>query len=172
MAPSCSLDIHPCILPFKRSHTAHGWILFHFTHSPSSQLLSHHFHCCSCFSLALSPLIFLNHPSGENRSLPQSGTNCFVRFTNPEPNPDKRTLVKAAVLFVFARITDCAVIRVFIVQLWMQGERKKERGRGKGPWSLTAHQSCHKNEAGAKWQEMLWAQMIRAQTATDKKPLL
>lgn len=65
--------------------------------------------------LLLSPLIYLNHPPGENRSPPQSGTNCFVRFTNPEPNPDKRTLVRTAVLFVFARVTDCAVIKVFIV---------------------------------------------------------
>lgn len=67
--------------------------------------------------LLLSPLIYLNHPPGENRSPPQSGTNCFVRFTHPEPNPDKRSLVRTAVLFVFARVTDCAVIKVFIVPL-------------------------------------------------------
>lgn len=67
--------------------------------------------------LLLSPLIYLNHPPGENRSPPQSGTNCFVRFMNPEPNPDKRTLVRTAVLFVFARVTDCNVIKVFIVLL-------------------------------------------------------
>ena len=65
--------------------------------------------------LLLSPLIYLNHPPGENRSPSQSGTNCVVRFMNPEPNPDKRTLVRTAVLFVFARVTDCAVIKVFIV---------------------------------------------------------
>lgn len=70
--------------------------------------------------LLLSPLIYLNHPPGENRSPPQSGTNCFVRFMNPEPNPDKRTLVRTAVLFVFAWVIcfclrDCTVIKVFIV---------------------------------------------------------
>lgn len=89
--------------PWSNSFPFHSFLL--------SQLLSHHFHCCSCFS----PLIYLNHPPRENRSPPQSGTNCFVRFTNPEPNPDKRTLVRTAVLFVFARVTDCAVIKVFIV---------------------------------------------------------
>lgn len=98
-----------------------------------------------------APLIYLNPPPGENRSPPQSGTNCFVRFTDPEPNPDKRTLVRTAMLFVCARLADCGVIKVFIVQLC------SNCGCREG--SLAAHQSCHKSEAGAKWQERLWAQM-------------
>lgn len=64
-----------------------------------TQLLSHHFHCYFCSTVLLISDIFKPSPWGENRSPPQSGTNCFVRFTNPEPNPDKRTLVRTAVLF-------------------------------------------------------------------------
>lgn len=106
----------------------------------------------SLLFLLLSPQICLNYPPGGNRSPPQSGTNCFVRFMNPEPNPDKRTLVRTALLFVFAGVTDCAVIKVFIVPL--RCSYVWERA-----WSLTAHQSCHKYGAGAKLQKMLRAQM-------------
>lgn len=132
-------------IPFKCSHTTHDWILTHFSLLNCSLTIS------TVISASLSStLIYLNHPPGENRSAPQSGTNCFVRFTNPEPNPDKRTLVRTAVLFVYARVTDCGVIKVFIVPLCCNC------GCG---GSLAAHQSCHKYGAGAKWQEMLWAQI-------------
>lgn len=110
--------IHPSIL-FKCSHSTHGWILFHFTHS-----LSVAFSPFPLLFLLLSPLIYLNHPPGENRSLSQSGTNCFVRFTNPEPNPDKRFLVRAVSLFVFARVKRlCYYQSIYcatVLYLWMQ----------------------------------------------------
>lgn len=91
--------------------------------------------------LLLSTLIYLNLPPGENRSLPQSGTNCFVRFMSPEPNPDKRSLVRPLCYLFFAKVTDWAVIKVcFVPPCCICGDRKAR--------SLTAHQSCHIKDKG------------------------
>lgn len=103
--------------------------------------------------LLLSPLIYLNHPPGENRSPPQSGTNCFVRFTNPEPNPDKRTLVRTAVLFVFAGVSDCAVIKVFTVPMCCSC------GCGEGPEASQHIKAVTNMAPGPEWREILRAQM-------------
>lgn len=79
--------------------------------------------------LLLSPLIYLNHPPGENRSPPQSGTDCFVRFMNPEPNPDKRTLVQNRCVicfcprYLFLPERLCRYQSIYcaaVLQLWMQ----------------------------------------------------
>lgn len=79
----------------------------------------------SPFPVLFLPLINLNPPSGENRRPPQSGTNCFVQFTNPEPNLDKRSLVKGRCVICLCQnyilrcyqIIYCAVV----LQLWVPG---------------------------------------------------
>lgn len=95
-----------------------GWGLLTVSiHLLYSMLLSQLLLTISTVIVCLSAQIYLNHASGENRSPPQSGTNCIVRFMHPKAEPDKRRLVKAAVLFVFARLADCAVIKVFLLLL-------------------------------------------------------
>lgn len=119
-------------------------------------LLHSHLFQCYFFALLSSSLTHLNRHPGENRGPLQSVTNCFVRFTNPEPNPDKRTLVKTAVLFVYAWVTYWCLIKVFIVLLCCAC------GRREGPKPCST----------SKQSQMLWAQMKLAPTVTDKEPLL
>jgi len=57
-------------------------------------------------------LVYLNRASGENRSSPQSGTNCFVRSMIPEPKRPTKELLLAVLYYLSpAQVTDCAAIK-------------------------------------------------------------
>lgn len=128
----CRCVGYPSIL-FKYSHV-YDWIIFHFT--PLSTALSPF----PLLFLRLSPLIYLNHPPGENRSPPQSGTNCFVRFMNPEPNPRQKNSCKDHFVICF-----CSSYRLCCVP-WMQ------RGPGASQ-HIKAVTNMERKCCGHKWNK-------------------
>lgn len=115
--------------------------------------------------LLLSTLIYLNLPPGENRSLPQSGTNCFVRFMSPEPNPDKRSLVRP-LCYLFLPKLQIELLSKYALCLRVAFvETEKAR-------SLTAHQSCHIRDKGPN-RDWCWGLLRnKPELLLIRKPLL
>lgn len=107
-------------IPFKCSHTAHGWILFHFTHSSS---LNCFLTISTVVTASLSSDIFKPSPWGEQK--PASIWNqlfCSVHESRTKPWQKNSCKDRCVICFCPSYRLCCyqSIYCAAVLQLWMQ----------------------------------------------------
>lgn len=128
--------IHPCILPSNLNVPTPLMIESLLVFSPAP-LLSHHFHCYSCFSL-LSSDIFKPSPWGEQK--PASIWNqlfCSVHESRTKPR-QKNSCKDRSVICLCPTYRLCCYQSIYcaaVLQLWMQGGKPCSTSKLSQIWS-------------------------------------